>query len=57
VWRQLQLRCAAAAASALEGEDALQRVPTAQALDAADEFFSACSSDVSDDDEIFYEVQ
>jgi hypothetical protein len=27
-----------------------------QAIEAADEFFSACSSDVSDDNEIFYDV-
>jgi hypothetical protein len=28
----------------------------AQAIDAADEFLSACSSDLSDDNEIFFEV-
>jgi hypothetical protein len=27
-----------------------------QAIEASDEFFSACSSDVSDDNEIFYDV-
>jgi hypothetical protein len=27
-----------------------------QAIEAADEFFSACSADVSDDNEIFYDV-
>jgi hypothetical protein len=27
-----------------------------QAIEAADEFFSACSSDVSDDNETFYDV-
>jgi hypothetical protein len=27
-----------------------------QAIEAADEFFSACSSDFSDDNETFYDV-
>ncbi|KAF6258876.1 hypothetical protein COO60DRAFT_1516556, partial [Scenedesmus sp. NREL 46B-D3] len=37
-------------------ESFLSSVSVAQAIDAADEFFSADSSVCSDDDDLFYEV-